>query len=422
MGDCAIHAEGLSKRYRIGVKQRYNTLRDSIVQILSAPVRKFTTPRVKTPDEDRFIWAIRDVSFDIRKGEVVGVIGRNGAGKSTLLKVLSRITRPTSGRAVINGRVGSLLEVGTGFHPELTGRENIYLNGAILGMHRVEIEQKFGEIVEFSEVEKFLDTPVKFYSSGMYVRLAFAVAAHLETEILLVDEVLAVGDNRFQTKCLNKMEQVGETGRTVLFVSHSMQSIVRLCKRVILVEGGHIVADGEPHHIVDRYLSDGAISSAERIFNLDRTNNPVRLLAVRVKNASGAVSDLQEINEPVIIEFDYENNLPGDVHVTMQLVNETGVVILQSSDHLVKNKLVGLAPGAYRSTVEIPANTLAEGRYFMTAQLRNLNRSKEKYLKEMDCVSFTVRDPSDGTTVRGNWAGTWVGVVRPMLNWNVKKL
>jgi lipopolysaccharide transport system ATP-binding protein len=382
----------------------------------------FTAPREKIPDAERFIWAIQNVSFDIRRGELVGVIGRNGAGKSTLLKVLSRITRPTAGRAVIDGRVGSLIEVGTGFHPELTGRENIYLNGAILGMHRSEIERKFDEIVEFSEVEKFLDTPVKFYSSGMYVRLAFAVAANLETEILLVDEVLAVGDNRFQTKCLNKMEQVGETGRTVLFVSHSMQSIARLCGRVILLEDGYIVADGEPHRVIERYLSEGVTSLAERIFNLDRTHTPARLLAVRVKNGKGVVSDLHEINAPITIEFDYENQLSTDVHVSFQLVNETGMVVFMSSDQLVKNKLGSLALGAYRSTVEIPANTLAEGRFYLTVSLSNINSWKGKILKEIDCVSFAVRDPSDGTTVRGNWAGDWAGVVRPMLKWNVEKL
>jgi lipopolysaccharide transport system ATP-binding protein len=353
---------------------------------------------------------------------LVGIIGRNGAGKSTLLKVLSRITRPTSGRAVINGRVGSLIEVGTGFHPELTGRENIYLNGAILGMRRSEIERKFDEIVEFSEVEKFLETPVKFYSSGMYVRLAFAVAANLETEILLVDEVLAVGDNRFQTKCLNKMEQVGDTGRTVIFVSHSMQSIARLCGRVILLEDGHISADGEPHRVIEHYLSEGATSLAERIYNLDRSHNLVRLLAVRVKNDKGVVSDLHEINAPIAIEFDYENQLSADAHVSMQLVNEAGMVIFTSSDQLVKNELGSLAPGMYRSTVEIGANTLAEGRFYLTVSLSNMNRWEGKYQKEIDCVSFAVRDPADGTTVRGNWAGEWVGVVRPMLEWHVKQL
>src|SRR6266480_6383227 len=258
MSDIAIRVENLGKMFRIGGKsERYKTFRDTLAGFF----RK-TGARRQAKDEP--FWALKDVSFEIKRGEVVGVIGRNGAGKSTLLKVLSRITEPTKGSAEIHGRVGSLLEVGTGFHPELTGRENVYLNGAILGMHRSEIEKKFDEIVAFAEVEKFIDTPVKHYSSGMYLRLAFAVAAHLEPEILLVDEVLAVGDARFQRKCLDKMQDVGKQGHTVLFVSHNMPAITRLCPRTILLDQGRVLSDGPSHQVASEYLSGGMGTTAVR--------------------------------------------------------------------------------------------------------------------------------------------------------------
>ncbi|RME47458.1 MAG: ABC transporter ATP-binding protein, partial [Chloroflexi bacterium] len=254
MSDIAIRVEHLSKRYRIGQLHRpHDTLRDSIADFglrIADWLSRRANPKSKIQNSksDDTIWALRDVSFEVKRGEVVGIIGRNGAGKSTLLKILSRITEPTSGRAEIHGRVGSLLEVGTGFHPELTGRENIYLNGAILGMRKREIDRKFDEIVAFAEIEKFIDTPVKRYSSGMYVRLAFAVAAHLEPEILLVDEVLAVGDAAFQKKCLGKMGDVAKEGRTVLFVSHNMAAITSLCQRAIWLEEGKIKEDGSAEH------------------------------------------------------------------------------------------------------------------------------------------------------------------------------
>jgi lipopolysaccharide transport system ATP-binding protein len=257
MGDIAIRVEGLGKRYRIGTSQApYRTLRETLVDLATAPAKRvFATLRGQaSPETTDTIWALRDVSFEVRQGEALGIIGRNGAGKSTLLKILSRITKPSEGKANLNGRVGSLLEVGTGFHHELTGRENIYLNGALLGMRRAEIEQKFDEIVAFAEIERFLDTPVKHYSSGMYVRLAFAVAAHLEPEIMLIDEVLAVGDLAFQRKCLGKMGQVAEEGRTIFFVSHNLTAIRRLCSRAILLVDGRLEQDGDASTVVDQYL------------------------------------------------------------------------------------------------------------------------------------------------------------------------
>ena len=259
VGDIAIRVENLGKRYRIGERQRYKALRDTLTDGLRAPIRLATSLLngrrfpVSTSRLNNHVWALKDVSFEVKQGEVVAIIGRNGAGKSTLLKILSRITRPTEGHARICGRLRSLLEVGTGFHPELTGRENLYLNGAILGMRKAEIDRKFDEIVAFADVEKFIDTPVKLYSSGMYVRLAFAVAAHLEPEILLVDEVLAVGDAAFQKKCLGKMDKVAKEGRTVLFVSHNMAAVQRLCKTGYLLEQGMISATGDVATVVDAY-------------------------------------------------------------------------------------------------------------------------------------------------------------------------
>ena len=266
MNDVVIRAEGLGKKYNLGVRKK--SFRESMVDLASAPVQRarklLSRQSAGEEGDDSIMWALRDASFEIRQGEVVGLIGRNGAGKSTLLKILSRITEPTCGWADIDGRIGSLLEVGTGFHPELSGRENIFLNGAILGMPKAEIERKFDEIVDFCQLEKFLDTPVKHYSSGMYVRLAFAVAAHLEPEILMVDEVLAVGDARFQKKCLNKMEDISHSGRTVIFVSHNMSAVTRICQRAILLEEGRVVASGESHDIVSAYLRGGAGTTGVR--------------------------------------------------------------------------------------------------------------------------------------------------------------
>ena len=275
MSYVVIRVEGLGKRYRLGRRESYKTLRDSLTDIIHGALRHLSlwAETVSSADEqphveDGHIWALKDVSLEVKRGEVLGVIGRNGAGKTTLLKILSRITEPTEGHAEIHGRVGSLLEVGTGFHPELTGRENIYLNGAILGMKRVEIDRKFDEIVAFAEIEKFIDTPVKRYSSGMYVRLAFAVAAHLDPEILVVDEVLSVGDAAFQEKCLGRMSVVSGEGRTVLFVSHNMEAITRLCSRAIWLDAGKVTDDGSPDRVVGKYLAqvrDRYLASSEGV-------------------------------------------------------------------------------------------------------------------------------------------------------------
>ncbi|WP_298819564.1 ABC transporter ATP-binding protein [Chloroflexus sp.] len=412
----AIRANDLAKRYRIGaIKQRttgYVTLRDTIMERLRRP---------RTESATTELWALDGVSFDVQQGEVVGIIGRNGAGKSTLLKVLSRITEPTRGRAELYGRVASLLEVGTGFHPELTGRENIYLNGAILGMRKREIDHNFDAIVHFAEVEKFIDTPVKFYSSGMYVRLAFAVAAHLEPEILIVDEVLAVGDARFQKKCLNKMQDVGQQGRTVLFVSHSMQSILRMCQRAILLNQGKIVADGPAQQVVGVYLGKGAHSIAERVWS-DRATAPGKeiayLRAVRVRDVDGDISDTIDIRAPVTIEMEFTVITGGYVLLPhFRLYNEDNVAVFTTLDLDPAWRRRPRPPGHYCARVTIPGNFLAEGSLYVEAALTTLDPPVKQFA-ERDAVAFQVIDSLEGDSARGDWAGNLSGVVRPILPWS----
>lgn len=411
----AIRARDLAKQYRIGaIKQDrpgYATLRDTIGAWLRGQ------PSVTTTE----LWALNGVSFDIQQGEVVGIIGRNGAGKSTLLKVLSRITEPTHGRAELYGRVASLLEVGTGFHPELTGRENIYLNGAILGMRKREIDRNFDAIVHFAEVEKFIDTPVKFYSSGMYVRLAFAVAAHLEPEILIVDEVLAVGDARFQKKCLNKMQDVGQQGRTVLFVSHSMQSIVRMCQRAILLHQGQVIADGPAQQVVGVYLGKGAHSIAERVWP-DHEKAPgkdiAHLRAVRVRDVDGDVSDTIDIRTPVTLEMEFVVSKGGYVLMPhFRLYNEDNVAVFTTLDLDPEWRGRPRPPGRYIARATIPGNFLAEGSLYVEAALTTLNPPIGQFA-ERDAVAFQVIDSLEGNTARGDWAGNLSGVVRPLLPWS----
>jgi lipopolysaccharide transport system ATP-binding protein len=313
MSDIAIRVENLGKRYRIGQRERYYALRDVLARSLTAPFRflhRNNQSPIPDPQSPNFIWALKDVSFEVKQGEVVGIIGRNGAGKTTLLKILARITEPTEGYAEVRGRVGSLLEVGTGFHPELTGRENIYLSGAILGMTKREIDQKFDEIVTFSGVEPFLDTPLKHYSVGMQMRLAFAVAAHLEPEILLVDEVLAVGDLEFQKKCLGKMEEVSRSGRTVLFVSHQMNQIRRLCERVIWLDGGRIVREGPTHEVVSAY--EAAMTSGEwlRQERPDASHVKARFLKWEIVAPRGDQPNVLTDLGPVTIRFLVQVNEP----------------------------------------------------------------------------------------------------------------
>ena len=415
----AIVVDGISKRYRIGeLQSAYGTLRDS----MATAARRLTGREQRTHHEE--IWALKNVSFEVAQGEVVGVIGRNGAGKSTLLKVLTRITAPTAGRAEIRGRVGSLLEVGTGFHPELTGRENIYLNGAILGMKRHEIRSKLPEIVEFSGVERFIDTPVKRYSSGMYVRLAFSVAAHLEPEILIVDEVLSVGDAEFQQRCLGRMEDFGQAGRTVLFVSHSMQAVAQLCERALWIQGGEIAEDGPSEQVVARYLQRVAGSESSRSWS-DLESAPgddlVRLRSVRVVREDGSTADFVDVREPVGIEVRFEVLRNGVPIFPKIKVNTGGNVAFNAMDVDPRWREPS-APGEYVATAWIPGNLLNEGLMYAYADICSIDAPKlHHHLTGYEAVSFHVQDPGEGDSARGVFTGQWKGVVRPLLEWTCEE-
>ncbi|HEX8423403.1 MAG TPA: ABC transporter ATP-binding protein [Pyrinomonadaceae bacterium] len=415
-----IRVENLGKQYRLGGPQAaYSTLRETLVGAARAPFR--WAARRKPPAAT--VWAVRDVSFEVKPGEIVGIIGRNGAGKSTLLKMLSRITEPTTGAIDLYGRVGSLLEVGTGFHPELSGRENIYLNGAILGMLRTEIARKFDEIVAFAEVEKFIDTPVKHYSSGMYLRLAFAVAAHLEPEILIVDEVLAVGDARFQRKCLNKMQDVGQQGRTVLFISHSMAAITRLCQRAILLNEGQVIADGPSDRVVSTYLHSGLGTVAERAWP-DRSKAPgnevARLRRVRVHDAEGRTTDAIDIRQPVGLEMEFEVLQGGYVLVpNFGLYNEEGVLLFIAIDSDPAWRDKARTVGRHTSTAWVPGNFFAEGSLTVNAAVSTFE-PVFVHAGETEAVAFQVVDSMDGDSARGGFAGVLPGVIRPLLRWENK--
>ncbi|MGH2454195.1 MAG: ABC transporter ATP-binding protein [bacterium] len=423
MSDIALVAAGLGKRYQIGLRRtRYRTLRETLQNVVLAPWRGRRSDRRRgnpsgIPQET--IWALADLTFEVRHGEAVGIIGRNGAGKSTLLKILSRITEPTTGRAEVHGRVGSLLEVGTGFHAELTGQENIFLNGAILGMKRREVVRKFDEIVAFAEVGRFIDTPVKHYSSGMYLRLAFAVAAHLDPEILLVDEVLAVGDANFQKKCLRKMEDVTGRGRTILFVSHNMPAITRLCDRAILLDGGRVVFDGPSSEAVRIYLSGNGGTPAARTWPAAAAPGKeiARLRAVRVKTEAGPVMGSVDIRRPVRVEMEFDVLKPGYVMMPhFHFNNEEGIRAFSSYDVDPEWQGRPRPAGRYVSVVEIPGNFLGEGMMFVNAGLRVITPNIVEFF-EVDAVAFQVVDSRDGDSARGLFAGTMLGVVRPKLSW-----
>lgn len=421
--DYSIQVKGISKRYKIGTaQQRADTLRDLItnqIQRMGQSLSRGGRVR-KTADT---IWALRDVSFDVRQGQALGIIGRNGAGKSTLLKILSRVTDPTEGYGELRGRVGSLLEVGTGFHPELTGRENIFLNGAILGMTRKEIQSRFDEIVDFSEVGQFIDTPVKRYSSGMYLRLAFAVAAHLEPEILVVDEVLAVGDADFQRKCLGKMGDVAQQGRTVLFVSHNMSSILRLTEETLVLEKGKVLLRAPSAEAVDFYLNRGLSKLGERFWEEDEvpaSAAPFRPLAIRVRAKDGTVSDTVRSVEPFTIEIEYalSEDLTG-LRVGFYLMSTRGEPIFTSFDtdsSELFQAFPARARGTYTSRCVIPANTLNEGRFVL-----GINASSyhiRRYFQDEQALTFSV----DASGAPGtHWPEPRPGGVRPVLDWQIAR-
>ena len=432
--EIAINALNLSKCYRIGVKdQIHDTFGKTIIDFVKNPINNYRKYRSlykfddlisgyelngEVPDD--ILWALKNISFQVKKGEVVGIIGANGAGKSTLLKILSKITIPTKGRAEICGRISSLLEVGTGFHNELTGRENVYLNGTILGMRKKEIDAKFDEIVDFSGIEKFIDTPVKRYSNGMKVRLAFSVAAHLDPEILVIDEVLAVGDADFQKKCLKKMEDVGQYGRTVLFVSHSMPAITRLCPRTILLDDGCLISDGPSSEVVSSYLSVGKGTSALKEWpDLKKapTGDVARLRAVRVRNEDGHISDSFDIRRPVTVEMEYEVLDGGYILMPhFHFFDSEGLHVFSSLDQDPAWRRKPRPKGNYCSIAKIPGNLLSEGMLYVTAGMVTLMPTLFQF-KAPDAVSFNVVDAQEGDSARGDWTKHMAGAFRPLLKW-----
>jgi lipopolysaccharide transport system ATP-binding protein len=405
-----IEVENLSKLYYLGGKMS-NSLRDAISSFGKR-------------QEKQELWALRDVSFDVSQGETLGIIGRNGAGKSTLLKILSRVTKPTNGSATLRGRVGSLLEVGTGFHAELSGRENIFLNGAILGMRRAEIAKKFDEIVAFAEVERFIDTPVKHYSSGMFMRLAFAVAAHLETEILIVDEVLAVGDVSFQKKCLGKMEDIRSQGRTVLFVSHETSAVTRICSRAIALNQGKVELQGTAIEVVRDYLNSTWSVESERDFSSE-ANPPqsefVKLKNVRVIDEDYQTSGSHDIRRKIGLQATYEVIKSGQILLpNFQLYNQDRVQVFTVQDVSKDWQRREKGKGIYTSTVWIPENFMAEGTFYLNFAIVTYLPAMNIHFNALDVVSFDVVDAMTGDTARGDFAGRMDGIVRPILDWETE--
>jgi lipopolysaccharide transport system ATP-binding protein len=415
LNETAIEVEKLSKRYRIGATVSYKTLRESLVNAFWAPFRR-TRPSEESPGESEkptHIWALKDVSFKIMRGQAVGVIGANGSGKSTLLKILSRITRPTEGHATIFGRVASLLEVGTGFHPELTGRENIQLNAAVLGMKNVEVKRKFGSIVDFAgdSVKRFIDTPVKRYSSGMYVRLAFAIAAHLDPDVLLVDEVLAVGDAAFQEKCLGKMGDITKEGRTIIFVSHNMNAVLQLCSRTILLESGKAVDDGDTAQVIPHYLKSLPVPMGEVVFEPHSGSKGVNILKAYVTNGKGEASSFVPYTEPFCIVIEYEVDSPvKGLRIGFRLHNVHSVAILHTatSDGNLPEDLVG-TPGRHRALAWIPGAWLAPGRYY--AELGAWSPAVGHHQHVQSAFGFDI--------LGADTEGLGSEVLRPILEWKI---
>ena len=428
MSDIAIKVENISKCYRIGLKEdNRDSLVNTIVSWIKSPISNFIRLRKLSKfgeyeNSDDIIWALKDVSFDVRDGEILGIIGRNGAGKSTLLKILSRITDPTSGRAFVNGHVASLLEVGTGFHPELTGRENVYLNGTILGMSKREINKKFDEIVEFSGLEKFIDTPTKRYSSGMIVRLGFSVAAHLEPEILLVDEVLAVGDIEFQKKCLGKMKEVTHLGRTVLFVSHNMHAISRLCPKALLLESGHIKKIGNTLDVINTYLEFSSTGKGEHVWRwsdaeIDRlTFVPI---ALRVLDSEGIPASRVRSDKAFCIEIDYRlTEKVINIFIILCLYTSQGELIFQSldRDNTSVRDLYVRKSNSYRARCEVPSNLLNNGQYILG--LTVIVKGAEVLFHQPQILVFDVDFMGESDLFAG---GVRSGILRPSLNWTTEE-
>ncbi len=413
MDDLAIRIDGLGKQYRIGERKSYRTIRETIVDGVSHPLNLFS--KRNSGSRNQRFWALKDVSLQIKPGEVLGIIGRNGAGKTTLLKILSRVTHPTEGRIELYGRVGSLLEVGTGFHPELTGRENIFLNGAIIGMKQAEIKRKFDGIVEFAEIGKFLDTPVKRYSSGMYVRLAFSVAAHLDPEILIVDEVLAVGDAAFQKKCLGRMGDVARGGRTVLFVSHNMGVINQLCERGLWLDNGQVVKLGATNEIIQDYLSAYASATGSWTNSLFYENEPnIKILSASITNDTGTRTGVIRFDEDIILEAHYEIRVPAKSwFLLFRVTDSAGTIVFTSwdTDYIGEDKPTEV--GRYRAICRVPAKLLRPGVYSVTLltcvpQMKPFDYHENVFNFEVSLVGYTMN------TYR-------LGIITPTLEWSIER-
>jgi lipopolysaccharide transport system ATP-binding protein len=407
-----VTIDDLSKRYRMGTYVPYGRLTENVANFVRHPF-------ARRREEAEWLWALRNVNLEVRKGEVLGMIGRNGAGKTTLLKILSRITEPTEGMVTLRGRVGSLLEVGTGFHPELTGRENIFLNGAILGMRQAEIRQKFDPIVEFSEIDRFLDTPVKRYSSGMYIRLAFAVAAHLEPEVLLVDEVLAVGDAAFQAKCLGRMNDIAEEGRTVIFVSHNMGAVTRLCTRACWIDGGRIVTDGPPVDVVAAYLASGVAANAswsvDGSAGDDGDDSELKISAATIRDGDNRQTAAVRFDQPFQVDVSYRVNATvPNAAVLVSFTDLAGNLIFESWDTDAPRDSVAVRePGTYRSSCIVPKTLLKPGRYWLSLAAHIPQR---KVLDRREHVlAFDV------LPVEGSVDTSRMGLLAPVLPWDIEK-
>lgn len=410
----AIDIQNLSKEYLIGRNNSYLSLRD----VVSNGIKHLFSPGQR---KDRFL-ALKDINLKIEPGQRLGIIGRNGAGKSTLLKILSRVTWPTSGEAIVRGRLASLLEVGTGFHPELTGRENIYLNGSILGLQKKEIDRQFDAIVDFSGVEKFLDTPLKNYSSGMQLRLAFAVAAHLEPEILLIDEVLAVGDLEFQKKCIGKMEEVSnKQGRTIVFVSHNMQYISSLCNSAILLDAGSVITAGNVQDTIAAYTrqSSGNPSSIEWTIHNAPGSDKVQLRRFRIINNGGNAVGQLSVTEPIGIELQYEVRTDEILWIGYNIHNETGLNVFDTHSVQTDYYQQPHGRGIYTATAWVPANLLNLGTYYVSCAIFN-HQQNVIHLHEHQLLSFSVHEDFDKLTARGLSGGDFPGLIRPLLEWNIK--
>ncbi len=430
MSDVVIRVEELGKKFKLGSHMPYHRLSETLQNwafgALRAPASWLTGKNANESKENAAalseFWALKEINFEVKQGEVFALIGRNGAGKSTLLKILSRITEPTTGRFGIKGKVASLLEVGTGFHSELTGRENVFLSGSLLGMKRSQIRKRFDEIVDFAGVSQFIDLPVKRYSSGMQVRLGFALAANLEADVLIVDEILAVGDADFQTKSVQKMSEMGQSGRTVLFVSHNMSAVQRLCHSGILLEQGKIIQIGKVEDLLYQYLSKGGRLVAEKTWDPPIGNDVARLSRARILNANDQLEPSVNIAQPFKIEIDYESLSP-DLRTTaaFHITNEQGLLVFSSHDF--NNQQWWSTPrkrGHITSTCTIPAHFMNEGFYNVLIAVTTYNPDTVHAI-DLNALTFEIVDQSRGQGVRGPYEGPWPGVIRPMFDWSIKQ-